>query len=847
MGSLFRSEKMCLAQLYLQTESAYACVSELGELGLVQFRDLNPDINAFQRKFVNEVRRCDEMERKLRFLERELIKDEMAIVDNGENPDAPLPRDMIDLEAKFEKLETEIREVNTNQEAIKRNYLELTELKHILQRAQIFFQEVENPLREEDIQPDSEHPTLKLGFVTGVIARQKVFGFERILWRACHGNVFMRYADIDELLEDPYTGEKIEKCVFVIFFRGDQLKSRVKRICEGLRADIYPCPERASERLSTLVTVTERTDDMRRVLKQTADHHKSVLSEVALSIRVWFIMVRKIKAIYHTLDLFNVNIAQKCLIAECWCPVDDMAKIQLALQKGTEVSGSSVPSIIHKMNTKRDPPTYNQTTSLSSAFQGMVDAYGVANYREVNPAPFTIITFPFLFAVMFGDMGHGLIMFLFGLWMVAYEKRLATFSDSEFWEMIFGGRYIIFFMGAFSMYTGFLYNECFSISLNVFGSAWNVSAMNYGPVLDDTTLKTLTLDPAVPGVMRSSSETLGYPNATSYPYLYGMDPIWQLAENKITFLNSYKMKGSVIIGITHMIFGLFLSLLNYIYFRNYLNVFCVFIPQLLFILSIFGYLVVAIVYKWAAWAAADSKYAPSLLIGLINMFMFKKPSRDDHTLLYENQNIVQTVLVFVAVICIPWMLCIKPYIIYKRHKRQLAHENAMLRHDPNTDSESAPIVSHEHISYGSTAEGTVEESTESESDEEPFDMTEVVIHSMIETIEYCLSCISHTASYLRLWALSLAHSELSEVLWTMVMHIGLSFSGYIGIVANFIIFWAFSVLTVGILLGMEGLSAFLHALRLHWVEFQDKFYHGEGHAFEPFSFDLIVEGKVDDE
>ena len=55
-GSLFRSEEMALCQLFLQSEAAYSCVSELGELGLVQFRDLNPETNAFQRKFVNEVR-----------------------------------------------------------------------------------------------------------------------------------------------------------------------------------------------------------------------------------------------------------------------------------------------------------------------------------------------------------------------------------------------------------------------------------------------------------------------------------------------------------------------------------------------------------------------------------------------------------------------------------------------------------------------------------------------------------------------------------------------------------------------------------------------------------------------
>ena len=100
---------MALCQLFLQSEAAYACVSELGELGLVQFRDLNPDTSAFQRKFVNEVRRCDEMERKLRFLEKEIKKDDIPMMDSGDSPDAPQPREMIDLEATFDKLEHELQ------------------------------------------------------------------------------------------------------------------------------------------------------------------------------------------------------------------------------------------------------------------------------------------------------------------------------------------------------------------------------------------------------------------------------------------------------------------------------------------------------------------------------------------------------------------------------------------------------------------------------------------------------------------------------------------------------------------------------------------------------------------
>ncbi|KAK0082333.1 hypothetical protein PV326_007231, partial [Microctonus aethiopoides] len=99
MGSMLRSEEMALCQLFIQPEAGYLSVSELGETGTVQFRDLNGDVNHFQRKFVNEVRRCDEMERKLRYIEAEVKKDNVPIVEIvGEWPRAPNPREVIDLE-----------------------------------------------------------------------------------------------------------------------------------------------------------------------------------------------------------------------------------------------------------------------------------------------------------------------------------------------------------------------------------------------------------------------------------------------------------------------------------------------------------------------------------------------------------------------------------------------------------------------------------------------------------------------------------------------------------------------------------------------------------------------------
>ncbi|KAB0342502.1 hypothetical protein FD754_019428 [Muntiacus muntjak] len=834
MASIFRSEEMCLSQLFLQVEAAYCCVAELGELGLVQFKDLNVKESRFQRKFVNEVRRCESLERILRFLEDQM-QDEIEIQVPEKSPLTPFPREMIILETALEKLEGELQEANQNYQALKRNFLELTEFKHLLKKTQDFF-ETEANLADDffvedtsgllELRPTPAYISGKLGFTAGVINRERMASFERLLWRICRGNIYVKFSEMDTVLEDPVTREEIKKNIFIIFYQGEQLREKIKKVCDGFRATVYPCPELASERKEMLQGVNMRLEDLFTVLTQTESHRQSLLQEAAANWHSWVIKVQKMKAIYHILNMCNIDVTQQCVIAEIWFPVADTKRIRRALEQGVELSGSSMVPILTAVQSKTAPPTFNRTNKFTAGFQNIVDAYGIGSYREMNPAPYTIITFPFLFAVMFGDCGHGTVMFLAALWMVLNEKHLlAQKSTNEIWNTFFHGRYLILLMGIFSIYTGLIYNDCFSKSLNIFGSSWSVQAMFRNGTWSMQVLKTnplLQLDPAIPGVYSGN------------PYPFGIDPIWNLASNKLTFLNSYKMKMSVILGIVQMVFGVILSLFNYRFFRNTLNIILQFIPEMIFILSLFGYLVFMIIFKWCSFNVFVSRRAPSILIHFINMFLFnyKDPS---NVPLYQHQQEVQSFFVIMALISVPWMLLIKPFILRANHRKSQL-QASRIPEDTTEDSEG------DSSGHGAPAgvHGAQDE------DDQEFNFGDVFVHQAIHTIEYCLGCISNTASYLRLWALSLAHAQLSEVLWTMVMNIGLRIRGWGGLVGVFIIFAVFAVLTVAILLIMEGLSAFLHALRLHWVEFQNKFYTGAGYKFSPFSFKQILDGTAEE-
>merc|ERR1719159_1732627 len=207
--------------------------------------------------------------------------------------------------------------------------------------------------------------------------------------------------------------------------------------------------------------------------------------------------------------------------------------------------------------------------------------------------------------------------------------------------------------------------------------------------------------------------------------------------------------------------------------------------MLAFMLCFFAYMDFMILYKWVT----PMETPPSIINSLICMAM----GQQDTAPLWDGSIALEGFLMTITMLSVPIMLIPKPYILWKRNKDKKPDELGTLQEEAEADG-------HGHG-------GEVK-------------LDEVIIHQIIETIEYVLGTVSHTASYLRLWALSLAHQQLSLVFFQKTILAGLA---------------------------MDFLECFLHDLRLHWVEFQSKFYNvgGDGHMFSPYKHSTVLAPKAD--
>lgn len=152
----------------------------------------------------------------------------------------------------------------------------------------------------------------------------------------------------------------------------------------------------------------------------------------------------------------------------------------------------------------------------------------------------------------------------------------------------------------------------------------------------------------------------------------------------LTYTNNFKMKLAVIIGIIQMSIGIIMKGLNSIHFRNKLDFFFEFVPQIILLLALFGWMDVLIIAKWLEPKYVDYNFldiphgdassdynmihrSPAIINTMIDIFLSPgahnniKPNLDmSYNYVVGGQGAISIIMLLLAFIAVPVMLCVKP-------------------------------------------------------------------------------------------------------------------------------------------------------------------------------------------
>lgn len=249
---------------------------------------------------------------------------------------------------------------------------------------------------------------------------------------------------------------------------------------------MYYLPQDPNDFLAKLIEVQNDNSESERVLNSSIKNLEDFARDLSfLENNTATTKFNRIKGklifvsdVLETMTKFKNS--EHFMIAKFWLPESGTTYIEDALfvlNQRKELGGFRVmPDIIQNED---QPPTRFKENELLHQYQKIVDTYGVPRYKEINPAVISSVTFPFLFGLMFGDIAHGFILFLFGIFVFAKGRNLADSMRIEHLEMRSVG-ILLLMMGFFAVYAGLVYNDFLALPVTIKDSCYRVEGDRYG-------------------------------------------------------------------------------------------------------------------------------------------------------------------------------------------------------------------------------------------------------------------------------------------------------------------------------------------------------------------------------
>lgn len=485
---LFRSEDMQLYEITIPKDNSWEIMNKLGDIGRMHFINLNKDEQVFNLTFAPFVKRCEETEKRISFIEQECkrhrvemekpknVREFLNTINNMQNRMKKAGNMFFEsIEDDIKNKEKFVQEQTRKSKEIHDSFNLLFEYRTVLRKASNILQDrgrgmVEDgnihSLNNEDVKDtEREEPLvggISVGHIAGTINKDEEMRFKKLIFRATRGNALCYFDEFKVPISD-YFGNKSQKSVYVVIFQeGGSIREKIIRICDSFLGERFDIPSGGVN--DKINEVNNKINDTRNVMSTTNEEVKKYLQSInkaenttasAIQIYKWFVI--KEKALYENLN--KLKMGDKLLVGLFWCPISQTKFISDEIQRIKQDRNINGPQMWKREDHGIVPPSYFKTNEFTAPFQEIVNTYGVPNYKEVNPAMFAIVTFPFLFGVMFGDMAHGFILFLFGAFLTIFAEPL---SKGPMAVMV-PARYLLTMMGIFATFCGICYNDFASI------------------------------------------------------------------------------------------------------------------------------------------------------------------------------------------------------------------------------------------------------------------------------------------------------------------------------------------------------------------------------------------------
>ncbi|HEX54844.1 MAG: hypothetical protein DRO94_01360 [Candidatus Altiarchaeales archaeon] len=238
------------------------------------------------------------------------------------------------------------------------------------------------------------------------------------------------------------TGDELNERILVVILCMRDMSNELDRIVSGVGFERFELKTKLSLR-----EVEKKLDKIRREKEKIISYLDGIKSKYE----------QKILAMHELIEIeknnqnirFMLGRTKKGYVLEGWIPEEKIPEFENILRR---VTRNSAIFKYYDPKDEEEVPTMMKNPSISRPFETLTKAFGTPGYDEIDPTTIMAISFPVIYGMMFGDIGHGFMIFLIGIIMAKLRPDSKDIKSLGI---------IMMYCGILSMFFGFAYGEFF--------------------------------------------------------------------------------------------------------------------------------------------------------------------------------------------------------------------------------------------------------------------------------------------------------------------------------------------------------------------------------------------------